>query len=90
MTNIYNIGPTKFPNKENNNSVFHSSNYGPCFGNYNDIDIRNDFKNDFSYTDFPDNYTDILGKGKSIITGDLDNNNNKYKLKEIEVFKLYK
>ena len=90
LTNIYNIEPTKFPNKENNDSIYHNSDYGPCFGYYNDIYIGKDFKNDFSYTSFPNNYIDVLGKGKSIITGDFDNNNNKYKLKEIEVFKLYK
>ena len=39
----------------------------------------------FNY--FPHYYLDILEKGNSIFTGDLNNNNNKYKIKETEVFK---
>ena len=38
--------------------------------------------------DNPNSYKDVLGKGKSIFTG--DNDNNKFNLKEIEVFKLIK
>ena len=87
LTNIYSIEPTKFLNKDNNN-VNHHKDRGPCFGNYNDIDIRLDFKNSDSYSSFPCNYKDSLGKGKSIFTGDFDNNTNSYRLSEIEVFKL--
>ena len=35
-------------------------------------------------------YEDSLGKGKSIFTGDLNNSNMHFKMKEIEVFKLFK
>ena len=35
-------------------------------------------------------YQDSLGKGKSIFTGDLNNNNIYYKINEIEAFSLYK
>ena len=90
LTNIHNTEPTKFPNKENDISLFHHPDYGPCFGNYNDIDIRADFKNNDSYTSFPCNYKDTLGKGKTIFTADFNNEVNQYKLKEVEVFKLYK
>ena len=90
LTNIHNTEPTKFPNKENDNSLFHYPDYGPCFGNYNDIDIRGDFKINDSYTSFPCNYNHTLGKGKSIFTRDFNNKVNQYKLKEVKVFKLYK
>ena len=90
LTNIHGIEPTKFPNKKDNASVYHNLDYGPCFGNYNDIDIRSDYKNSVSYSSFPYNYEDTLKKGKSIFTGNLDNNKNEFNIKEIEVFKLYK
>ena len=90
LTNIHGTEPTKFPNEDKNRSVYHNSNYGPCFGNYNDIDIRSDYKNSVSYSSFPYNYEDTLKKGKSIFTGNLDNNKNEFNIKEIEVFNLYK
>ena len=37
---------------------------------------------------FPYSYDDTLGKGKSIFTGDFDNENYYFKIKEIEVFRL--
>jgi len=90
LTNIHGTQPTKFPNITKEKSVYHSSDYGPCFGNYNDIDIKSDYKKSVSYSSFPCDYEDILNKGKSIFTGNLDNNKNEFNIKEIEVFKLYK
>jgi len=89
LTNIHGTEPTKFPNKEKNRSVYHNSNFGPCFGN-NDIDIRSDYKNSVSSSSFECSYEDTLKKGKSIFTGNFDNNKKVFKVKEIEVFKLYK
>jgi len=86
LTNIHGIEPTKFPNSNTSYSIYDFSNYGPSFGGGNDICI---YKNG-SYSGFPHSYQDILGKGKSIFTGDLNNSNQYFKLKEIEVFKIFK
>ena len=90
LTNIHNIEPTKFPNSDKSYSVYHYFNQGPTFGGGHDINICSDFINNKPYCNFPHSYQDILGKGKSILTGDLNNNNKYFKLKEIEVFKLFK
>ena len=84
LTNIHGIEPTKFPNSDSQYYIYDNSTYGPTFGGGHDIKI---YKNG-SYSNFPYSYKDILGKGKSIFTGDL--NNNKFNLKEIEVFKIFK
>ena len=86
LINIHKTEPTKFPISGSCYSIFDDSNYGPTFGVGHDIKIC---KNDI-HTNFPSSYKDILGKGKSVFTGDLDNNNNSFKLKEIEVFKIFK
>ena len=39
---------------------------------------------------FPSSYQDVLGKGSSIFDEDLNNSNEYFYLKEIEVFKLNK
>ncbi len=90
LTNIHNTEPTKLPNKENSNSLYYDFNYGPSFGNYNDISIGSEFRNNDSNTNFPKNYTDTLGKGKTIFTGNANKKVSTFKLNEIEVFKLYK
>ena len=51
-----------------------------------DILINSDFEKSEGYSGFPNTYQDVLGKGKSIFTGD----SNSFKIKEIEVFKLFK
>ena len=90
LLNIHNIEPTKFTYKNDGYAVYNGSSYGPCFGGGHDIGIdQSDFLNKDSYANFPSSYQDILGKGKSIFTGDL-NNNQKFKLKEVEVFTLSK
>ena len=89
LTNIYNTEPTKFINKNKCNGVYHASNQGPVFGN-NDIIPLDNFSSSNNTSLFPECYDDILGKGKSIFTGNPDNNNSKFAIKEIEVFKLHK
>ena len=84
LTNTYNIAPTKFPNSDTNKSIYEYSSSGPDFGS-NDIEIY--FPNNIC-TYFPTSYKDVLGKGRSIFTGDNNNSNYKFNLKEIEVFKL--
>ena len=85
LTNIHGTEPTKFPNSNTSCSIYDASDRGPTFGNGHDIRI---YKNG-SYANFPNAYQDILGKGKSIFTGDLNNSNTSFKLKEIEVFKIF-
>ena len=75
---------------DKNISVYHDSSHGPSFGNYNDINIISDYKNSGSYNNFPSEYEDTLKKGKSIFTGNLDNNKGQLTIKEKEVFKLNK
>ena len=85
LTNMYNISPTKFPNSDTNYSIWDGSNYGSVFGG--GYDIRIYFDSD-DYTNFPHSYKDVLGKGYSIFKG--NNDNTKFNLKDIEVFKLIK
>ncbi len=87
LTNVHNTQPTKFPTN-GEQGVRHHSSYGPSFGEGCDIYIKSDFYN--SSTDFPCRYKDELGKGRSIFTGCINNNKTDLKIKEIEVFKLYK
>ena len=87
LTNIYNTEPTKFPYVKGS-SVFHDSNYGPYFGQNYDLGFYKNFSDNSNYSNFPSSYQDVLGKGNSIFTGDFNNNNKYYKLKEIEIFKL--
>ena len=89
LSNIHNTEPTKFPYKSGR-SVFHDSNDGPSFGNGTDLRFGNDKKEfnaeNSNYSCFPNSYQDNLGKGKSVFTGNL--NNEYFILKEIEVFKI--
>jgi len=90
LTNIYNINPTKFPSKNDQKEVYHYSNHGPAFGGGMDLGIYNDFLNKGGWTYFPNTYEDILGKGRSIFTGKDNYNGNGFKIKEVEIFKVYK
>ena len=85
LTNMFNFPPTKFPNINSNCSIYDYSSSGPCFGGGRDIAI------DFSSNGFgfPSSYKDELGKGYLIFKEENDGNN-KFDLKEIEVFKLIK
>ena len=89
LTNIYNIEPTKFPYKKDR-SVYHHSDGRPIFGEGNDFGIQYTFTEKYiCFTDFPGSHLDILGKGKSIFTGDNDNKNEYFILKELEVYELF-
>ena len=90
LTNIYNIEPTQFQSNNDKREVRHSPNYGPSFGGGTDLGIYTDYFNRGAWTYFPNTYKDILGKGKSIFTGNSNNNIVEFKIKEIEVFKIFK
>ena len=92
LSNIHNTEPTKFPyNIKSSCNVDHDSNDGPRFGySQDDIFISSDFIKKDCTSGFPSSFQDVLGKGKSIFTGDKNNGNNKFKIKEIEVFTLSK
>jgi hypothetical protein len=87
LTNIYNTEPTKFPYAQRN-SVVHNEGNGPYFGYNHDLGFYNRFGDNSNRSGFPSSYQDVLGKGKSIFTGDFNSNNEYFKLKEIEIFKL--
>ena len=89
LTNIHNIEPTIFILKDVDKAVYHSNKEGPTFG-YGEIGISKDFKNTVSWSYFPHSFQDSTGKGRSIITGNLNNNSNELWIKEIEVFKIIK
>ena len=90
LTNIHGTAPTKYPNTQNYDcAVYHSSGCGPTFGGNQDLYIRNNYLNNgSSFVILGYSYPDVLGKGNSIFTGDNNNNNINFKLKELEVFKL--
>jgi len=89
LTNNNGIAPTKYPNTNNPSwAVYHNSGYGPTFGGNHDLYISNDYLNNKnSYCSLGYSYPDVLGKGNSIFSGDV--NTNYFKLKELEVFKLF-
>ena len=83
LTNIYNTEPTKFPYIKLR-SVGHYCNNGPLFGWAADLYVFSPYGNP-NVSGFPYSYQDVLGKGKSIFTGDF---NSSFKLKEMEIFKV--
>jgi len=89
LTNIHGTEPTKFPNSNSRYSIYDHSSDGPTFGGGFDI-YTLDGSSNSSGCCFPHSYQDILGKGRSIFTGDLNNSNTSFNLKEIEVFKIFK
>ena len=90
LTNIHNTEPTKLPTNNKDQGVSHKKEKGPTFGEGCDINISQDFINNDSSSDFPCRYKDNLGKGKSIFTGDFNNSKSTFRLKEIEVFQIFK
>jgi len=91
LTNNCQIPPAKFNPKINKNNLYHRADLGPTF--YNDICIYNEYlvksPKDSAYSSFPEYYDDTTGKGKVIFTGN-DNDDNYFKIKEIEVFQVNK
>ena len=88
LTNIHNTAPTKYSNTQNyGNAVYHKNDRGPSFGGNHDLGISNNYlNNNSSYCSFGYSYPDVLGRGNSVFSGDVNTNN--FKLKELEVFKL--
>ena len=86
LTNIFGIGPIKFPSSKKVNEVSHHIECGPCFGNSGFFRINNDLKikNNSIFSDFPSDYIDTIKKGNIIFTGKKEDN---CKLLEFEVFK---
>ena len=92
LTNIYNIKPTKFVRGNTAEDGICFSKSGPWFGSGPNLGFSSAYsKSNNSSTNFGENdsYIDNLGKGRSIFTGDSNNNNRYYKINEIECFKLY-
>ena len=91
LTNIYGTEPTKFPNTNQNKAVYHNSSLGPVFGSAYNLKIVSDYlnnNNSYAYIGGSYNdYQDVLGKGNSVFSGDV--NTEYFKLKELEVFKVY-
>ena len=91
LTNIYGTEPTKFPNTNKNKAVYHCSSFGPIFEGGHILKIYNNYlNNNSSYARIGgsyNDYQDVLGKGNSVFTGDV--NTESFKLKELEVFKVY-
>ena len=89
LTNIHNTEPTIFPTNNKDQGTYHNSSNGPTFGEGCAISLSTDFINNNSSSDFPCRYKDVLGKGKSVFTSDPNNNNGSFRIKEIEVFKIF-
>ena len=89
LTNIFEIEPTKFSSKSSKN-VHHALDYGPSFGEHDsDISIYSNFLEKESKSNFPEQYEDSIGKGKPIFTGNSESSKNLFKIKEVEVFKIF-
>ena len=88
LTNIHGTAPTQFPCIKSEYSLQQYAGSGPDFGN-NDLRIYSDYLNQRSQSYLGNSYQDVLGKGRSIFTGDANNNNGYFQLKEMEVFKLF-
>ena len=88
LTNIHETEPTQYTITQNANyAIYDYYTYGPTFGGNHDLYITDNYlNNNSSYASLGYTYTDVLGRGNSIFSG--DNNTNNFKLKEMEVFKL--
>ena len=72
LANIHGTEPTKFQSKNDQREVCHIPSYGPVFGDGHDLGMYKNFKKG-GWSGFPNTYQDIIGKGKSIFTGDPNN-----------------
>jgi len=88
LTNIHGTEPTQFPIFQNSNyALYQHSSYGPTFGGGHDLNICNNYlNNNSSYCGLGNTYSDVLGRGNSIFSGDANSSN--IKIKELEVFKM--
>ena len=89
LTNIYNTEPTKFLSKNDKCEIKHNYAKGPSFGSGHDLATNIDILKDGGWANFSSyTYKDTIGKGYSIFSG--NSNTPSFKIKELEVFKLYK
>ena len=86
LTNVHNTEPNKFPHRNGRDSFYNDESYGPTF---DDIYITN-YQNSKADLYFPRGHIDNLNLGKSIFSGEKDNNIDTTKIIEIEVFKVIK
>ena len=70
VENPHGDAPTCFEYKNDGNAMYGGPGYGPLFGGGNDLRITSDGRS--SYTNFPNSYTDTLGRGKATFTGAKD------------------
>ena len=90
FSNIHNSEAVKFPCVNDNKALYYNPDFGPLFGEYgNDLGLYKDFLKEGGFScSFPNTYSDTLGKGRSVFTGDSNNSSNRFQIKEIEVFKV--
>jgi len=88
LINMYNTKPNKFPIKNSQYALYYRTDFGALFGSAgNDLGLRKNFVNEGGFCcNFPNSFSDSLGKGFSIFTGDTQNSS--FLIKEIEVFKI--
>ena len=88
LINIYNTKPIKFPVKNSQYALYYRTDFGVLFGESgNDLGLRQDFVKGGGFcSNFSNTFSDSLGKGNSIFTG--DTKNSCFLVKEIEVFKI--
>lgn len=92
LTNIHNTNPVKFPTKKNGYEIRNYISCGPAFGSGTDLGVQ-EYSNNMcgrGWSWFPSTFQDTLGYGKSVFTGNFDNNNLIFEIKEVEVFKVFK
>ena len=71
--------------------VDYDSKYGPVFREGPDLFCGSNFMNKKSTgAKFPNSYKDVLDKGNSVFTGNVNKNISSFILKELEVFELFK
>jgi hypothetical protein len=69
VENPHNDAPTCFECKTTAHAMFCVLTYGPAFGNGHDICIHPGDDGGQSYTNFPNDYTDTLGRANATFTG---------------------
>ena len=88
LTNNLEVEPTVFKSKSSKN-VHHKEDYGPSFGEHDsDLSIYDNYLEKESKSNFPEQYDDTTGIGKVLFTGNDNNDNKSFKVKEIEVYKI--
>jgi len=88
LINIYNTRPIKFPVKNSKYALYYRNDFGALFGSYgNDLGLYKSFVKEGGFClNFSNTFSDSLGKGYSIFSG--NTNSARFLIKEIEVFKI--